>query len=89
MMIEGWLMICFFSLAVGATIGLAFAIFILLPLFLYTIPYTYWLAGQKSVGKHLDLYNGMVRKDSLFQLHNVKNATKLYAAWIRRREPTF
>ncbi|MEA4893548.1 MAG: hypothetical protein VB085_13505, partial [Peptococcaceae bacterium] len=81
--------VCALALGVGAALGLAFGLFILLPLVVYTVPYLFWVCGQKEVGKHLDLFQGLTRKNSLFQLQNVRNATKLYKAWIRHTEPTF
>lgn len=67
-----------FALCVGAVISLL----IYVPLTLYVIPYALWIGFQNNKGKQLDK-----KKESVFR--SAKNATKLYKAWILRREPTF
>ncbi len=67
-----------FALCAGAVIS--FIVFV--PLFIYTIPYAWWLGGQYEIGKHKDK-----KKDNFFR--SVKNATILYKSWISKKEPTF
>ncbi|MBV1817649.1 hypothetical protein KUA25_06180 [Bacteroidales bacterium MSK.15.36] len=67
-----------FALCVGAVISLL----IYVPLTFYVIPYALWIGFQNNKGKQLDK-----KKESVFR--SAKNATKLYKAWILRREPTF
>lgn len=67
-----------FALCAGAVIS--FVVFV--PLFIYTIPYAWWLGGQHAIGKHKDKM-----KENF--LRSVRNATILYKSWIRRKEPTF
>ena len=72
------LKILVFALCVG--VGLAVLVFV--PLTLYVIPYALWIGAQNTRGRHLDK-----KKESVFRA--ARNATKLYSAWIHRREPTF
>lgn len=67
-----------FALCVGAII----AVLVYVPLTLYVIPYALWVGSQNTRGRHLDK-----KKEHVFR--SARNATKLYAAWIGRREPTF
>jgi fatty acid desaturase len=70
--------ILIFALCAGAVIS--FVIFV--PLFIYIIPYYWWIACQHSIGKHKD-------KDGEKLLRSVRNATILYKSWITKKEPTF
>lgn len=70
--------VAIFALCVGVVVSLV----ILLPLFLYSIPYDLWIGFQNNKGKQLDK-----KKEGVFR--SAKNATKLYKAWILRQEPTF
>ena len=67
-----------FALLAGVVIS--FIIFV--PLFIYTIPYAWWLGGQHAIGKHKDKM-----KENF--LRSVKHATILYKSWITKKEPTF
>ena len=67
-----------FALCVGAVIS----VLVYVPLTLYVIPYALWVGSQNTRGRHLDK-----KKEKVFR--SARNATKLYAAWISRREPTF
>lgn len=62
--------------------GVVVSIVVLVPLAVYTIPYDLWVGSQNTRGKHKDK-----RKEPFFR--SVRNATRLYIAWITRREPTF
>lgn len=74
-----WVMlhVLIFALCAGAVI----AVVILVPTFLYTIPYTLWIGHENTMGRQKDK-----DKEKLFRA--AKNATRLYKAWITRREPT-
>lgn len=77
----------FFSIALkilvfGICAGVALSILILVPAAIYVIPYWFWTIDQNSKGRHKDK-----KKEKLSR--SVRNATRLYAAWISRREPTF
>lgn len=67
-----------FALCLGAIVS----VLVFVPLTLYVIPYCLWVGSQNTRGKQLDK-----KKESVFR--STKNATKLYKAWITRREPTF
>lgn len=66
----------------GLAIGFLFAIVVALPCGLYTIPYFYWLGGQQSMGRYKN-------HDGIGFWRTVRNATRLYKAWITHTEPTF
>lgn len=66
-----------FALCVGAIISLL----VYIPLTLYVIPYALWIGFQNNKGKQLDK-----KKESIFR--SAKNASKLYKAWVLRKEPT-
>ena len=71
-----------FKVAVFALcVGVAVSVIILLPVFLYTIPYDLWIGFQNNKGKQMDK-----KKEGVFR--SAKNSTKLYKAWILRKEPT-
>lgn len=62
--------------------GIAISLIILIPLFIYAIPYSFWcgtLKGKKLVKN--------AKKESFFK--TVKNATILYKSWILKKEPKF
>lgn len=63
-------------------LGVALSVLVYVPLFIYVIPYALWVGFQNQVGKHKDK-----KDESVFR--SAKNATKLYSAWICRREPNF
>ena len=67
-----------FALCVGAAIS----VIVFVPVCLYIIPYALWVGRENTMGRQKDK-----DKEKLFQA--VKNATKLYKAWISRRKPTF
>lgn len=67
-----------FALCLGAIVS----VLVLVPLFLYALPYDLWIGSQNTRGKQLDK-----KKEGIFRA--ARNATKLYKAWITRREPTF
>jgi hypothetical protein len=69
-----------FALCAGAVIS----VLVLVPTFLYTIPYTLWVGAQQTKGKHKDK---LQKGQSIFRA--AKDATKLYKAWISKSEPTF
>lgn len=69
-----------FVLCAGAVIS----ILVVVPTFLYTIPYTLWVGFEQTKGRHKDK---LQKGDNFF--HVAKDATKLYKAWITKREPTF
>lgn len=72
-----------FKLAVFALcVGVVISLLTFVPLFIYTIPFYLWVGFQNNVGQQLE------RKNEHF-FRSVKNATKLYKAWILKREPTF
>ncbi len=62
--------------------GAAVSVLILVPLMIYSIPYALWVGKENCVGRQKD------KKDEKF-FSTVKNATKLYKAWITRQKPTF
>ncbi|EPR07761.1 hypothetical protein [Ruminiclostridium papyrosolvens] len=67
-----------FALCAGAIVSVV----ILIPTFLYTIPYTLWVGRENTMGRHKDK-----SKESIFRA--ARNATKLYKSWITRQKPTF
>lgn len=69
----------FFAIACGAVV-ICVAIFI--PLYLFIIPYSFWLANQQQCGRHKDKV-----KNGFFII--VKNAFKLYKSWLTHKEPNF
>ncbi len=66
------------AVIVGAGIGVIVGLLIVVPSFLYCIPY-FWHIGGRIVNKVE--YKGI--RDSL------KNATKLYKAWLKREPAPF
>lgn len=72
------LKVLIFALCLGA----ALAVLIFVPLFIYGIPYCLWVGHENCVGRQKDK-----KGESFFS--TVKNATKLYKAWITRQKPTF
>lgn len=58
------------------------AVLVFVPACIYTIPYALWMGSENTKGKQLD------KKNAPFWT-SVKNATKLYKAWITRQEPSF
>ena len=68
----------FFTFCAGVVISLI----VVVPLFIYTIPYSFWCGTLK--GKKL-MTN--FEKQSFFK--GVKNATTLYKSWILKKEPKF
>lgn len=77
-MIFVMLKVLVFALCAGAIIS----VLVFVPLSVYVIPYCLWVGSQNTKGKQLDK-----KKESVFR--TARNATKLYIAWITRREPTF
>ncbi len=69
-----------FALCAGAVISVV----VLVPLGIYVIPYALWIGFEQQKGKHKDK---LQKGQSIFRI--AKDATKLYKAWITRREPTF
>lgn len=67
---------------VVAAVGVLFALPTAILIIIYVYPYAIWMASQNDRGKHLNQKNAGVWK-------LIKNATKLYKAWILHREPTF
>lgn len=77
----------FFSIAIkvlifGIYAGVVLAALVFIPATIYVIPYWFWTIDQNSKGRHKDK-----KKEKLSR--SIRNATRLYAAWITRREPTF
>lgn len=75
----------FFSVAFTVLIwavglGVAASIVVFVPLTIYVIPYELWVGNEQQMGRQKDK-----RKEKAFQA--VKNATKLYGAWIRHQKP--
>ncbi len=70
--------ILIFALCLGAVL----AVIIFIPLTIYVIPYCLWIGGKNCIGKYLETKN-----ESPFR--SVRNATRLYKAWITRTEPKF
>lgn len=68
----------FFTLIAGVVISVA----IFVPLFIYTIPYIWWVGGQHEIGKHLDK-----KKEGVWK--TARHATILYKSWITRTRPSF
>ena len=64
--------------------GVAISALIFIPLTIYIIPYCLWVGFQNNRGKHKDK---LTKGEKLSK--TAKDATKLYKAWITRREPTF
>lgn len=58
------------------------AVLVFVPSCIYIIPYALWVGSQQTKGKQLD------KKKEPFWT-TVRNATKLYKAWITRQEPSF
>jgi len=63
-------------------LGFILSVIIVVPLFLYSIPYCLWVGFQNTAGRHLDK-----KKEGFWR--GTRNATRLYKSWITRREPTF
>ena len=68
--------------AIGIGVGAVIFFVIIVPLFVYTLPYAAWLGWNQGT-------KGIPRKQPSDKLppfkwlsHNVKNATKLYRSWI-------
>lgn len=62
-------------------LGFAIAIVIFVPLFIYVIPYSLWVGNEQTMGRQKD------KKKEPF-MRSVRNATKLYGAWIHHRKPS-
>lgn len=67
-----------FAICAGAVIS----VLVLVPLFIYGIPYILWVGNENTKGKQLDK-----KKEGFWR--TVKNATHLYGCWIRRKKPSF
>lgn len=67
-----------FSLCAGVVVSVLWFV----PMSIYVLPYCLWVGSQQCAGRHLDKKNETIRKTA-------RNATKLYKAWLLRREPTF
>lgn len=76
------LKVLLFGLCAGVALAAAYFLLILLPLTIYVAPYCIWLGSQNLKGKYKDQKIEKI-------MRTAKNATKLYGAWIARREPTF
>lgn len=78
-MVIFWVMIkvLVFSLCFGAAVS----VIVFVPLFIYGIPYCLWVGHENLAGRQKD------KKNEKF-FTTVKNATKLYKAWIARQKPT-
>lgn len=70
--------IFFFALCAGV----ALALIIFVPCAIFTILYSLWVGGQNCAGRYKELKDEKVMK-------SVKNACKLYKAWITRKPPVF
>lgn len=70
------LKVAMFAFCIGAILSFI----ILVPLFIYTIPYSWWAGGKEF------LYPETKEKNFF---HVVRNATRLYKAWITHTEPKF
>ena len=71
-----------YGLAIGAGIGIALGVIIVVPSFIYCLPYATWLGwnqGTKGIPRKLPS-DKLPPSKHLF--HQVKNATKLYRSWI-------
>lgn len=79
-MIFVMLKVLVFALCAGAIIS----VLVFVPLGLYVIPYALWVGRQQTMGRQKDK---LKKGENVF--HTAKQATKLYIAWITRREPTF
>ena len=71
----------FWLVVFGLGLGVFISVFILLPLFIYAIPYCFWVGGQNCAGRQLD------KKKEKF-LSTIKNASRLYKCWLTGRKPT-
>lgn len=62
--------------------GIVLALIIVVPLFIYAIPYSIWCGtlNGKRIVKNFE-------KQSFFK--TIKNATILYKSWILKKEPKF
>lgn len=69
-------------LVFGFCAAVVLSIIVYVPLALYIIPYCLWVGFQNNAGRHKDK-----KKESVFR--SARNATRLYIAWICRKEPTF
>lgn len=77
----------FFSVAIkvlifGLVVGVGLAVVFFVFSMIYLAPYSIWLGAQNCKGRYKD------QKDIKLS-RTMRNATRLYAAWITRREPTF
>lgn len=66
---------------VALCIGVVLSFIVCVPLAIYCIPYALWVGSQNLVGKQLDK-----KDEKVSQI--IKNATKLYSCWIRRKKPS-
>ena len=60
----------------------ALAIVVYVPTFFYTIPYCLWIGRENTMGRQKDK-----KKEPYWR--SVRNATRLYGAWIRHQKPNF
>ena len=72
----------FTVLIAGLGIGFAVSLVIFVPLSVYIIPYCLWVGFQNNKGQYSALKGGNC-------FHMARNATRLYAAWISHRAPSF
>ena len=71
----------FWLLVFGLGLGAFISVFILFPLFIYSIPYCFWIGSQNCIGKQLDK-----KKEKFFS--TIKHSTQLYKCWLTGRKPT-
>lgn len=66
-------------LYLGAGLGILFGL-LLIPFFVYCIPYQIWLGAKMDKGLYLN------KKDTHLFI-DIVDATKVYISWITRKEP--
>lgn len=71
-----------YGLAIGAGVGIVLGIIIVVPSFIYCLPYMTWLGwnqGTKGIPRKLPSDKLPPAKN---WVHTVSNSTKLYRSWI-------
>ena len=62
-------------------IGVVVSIIVFVPLGIYAIPYCLWVGRENTMGRQTDK-----KKEKFTQ--TIRNATKLYGAWIHHKKPS-
>lgn len=61
-------------------LGVVIGLVLLIPQFLFAIPYIWWMDDQQKAGRYKN-----INTDSLFK--NTANAARTYKAWLKRTPP--